>query len=113
MAALGKPTGMGTGAIVAFNLWGFLTGIAALWLYAAIRPRFGAGPRTAITAALAVWFMNYVLGSVAPLATDVFPMKLILIGVAAGFRRSNCRQTAGARFYTEAEQLSARAAGAR
>ena len=113
MAALGKPAAMGTGAIVAFNVWGFLTGIVALWLYAAIRPRYGAGPRTAITAALAVWFMNYVLGSVGPLATDVFPMKLILIGIAVGVIEVLVGTLAGARLYTEAEELSARAAGAR
>ena len=32
-------------------------GIAAVWLYAAIRPRYGAGPRTAVIAGLAVWVM--------------------------------------------------------
>ena len=36
--------------IVALNLWGFLTGIAMIWLYAAIRPRYGAGPKTAACA---------------------------------------------------------------
>lgn len=31
--------------------------IALVWLYAAIRPRFGAGPGTAVKAGLAVWFI--------------------------------------------------------
>jgi hypothetical protein len=32
---------------------GFLTGILVIWLYAAIRPRYGAGPGTAALAGLA------------------------------------------------------------
>jgi len=38
-----------------------LIGIAVVWLYAAIRPRFGPGPRTAILAGLAVWFLAYLV----------------------------------------------------
>jgi hypothetical protein len=37
----------------------FLLGILAVWTYAAIRPRFGPGPKTAIIAGLAVWAMSY------------------------------------------------------
>ncbi len=36
----------------------FIAGPAAVWLYAAIRPRFGAGPRTAIIAALWIWLIS-------------------------------------------------------
>ena len=32
-------------------------GLAGVWLYAAIRPRFGAGPRTATIAAIVTWFL--------------------------------------------------------
>jgi hypothetical protein len=31
--------------------------LVGVWLYAAIRPRFGAGPRTAVIAALATWVL--------------------------------------------------------
>jgi len=33
-------------------------GPAAVWLYAAIRPRFGPGPRTALIAALWIWLIS-------------------------------------------------------
>ena len=33
-------------------------GIFTLWLYAAIRPRFGPGPRTAMLAGFAVWLLT-------------------------------------------------------
>ncbi|MGH9601582.1 MAG: hypothetical protein ACRD24_04245, partial [Terriglobales bacterium] len=32
-------------------------GIWAMWLYAAIRPRYGPGPKTAVVAALGWWVM--------------------------------------------------------
>jgi hypothetical protein len=37
----------------------FLCGITLLWLYASIRPRYGAGARTALVAGLAVWFITH------------------------------------------------------
>jgi hypothetical protein len=36
----------------------FVLGILAVWTYAAIRPRYGAGPKTALCAGLAVWAMS-------------------------------------------------------
>jgi hypothetical protein len=37
----------------------FVLGIASVWLYAAIRPRYGAGLGTAVIAGLAVWTMAH------------------------------------------------------
>src|SRR6266852_5566231 len=55
MQALGKPP-IADSAIWVFVVLDFVYGIGLLWLYAAIRPRFGAGPRTAVIAGLALWF---------------------------------------------------------
>jgi hypothetical protein len=41
-----------------FNLLGILGGIVLIWIYAAIRPRFGAGVGTALLAGLAVWVVG-------------------------------------------------------
>lgn len=38
--------------------------IAMVWLYAAIRPRFGPGPKTAICAGLVVWGLSYVFQAI-------------------------------------------------
>jgi len=43
MQNLGRQ--MPKSAVVIFVLMGFLVGITAVWLYAAARPRYGAGPR--------------------------------------------------------------------
>src|ERR1700689_910862 len=63
MALLGKP-GFSPVQDIWFNVLGLLTGLAAIWLYAAIRPRFGAGAKTAIIAGLAVWFIGVFLPNV-------------------------------------------------
>src|SRR5215475_237867 len=47
-------------SIATFVVLGFLLGIVTIWLYAAIRPRYGAGPGAAIMAALIVFFLAYV-----------------------------------------------------
>jgi hypothetical protein len=59
MKALGKTMPEGTSTLVVWLIWGFLWGIAAVWLYAAIRPRYGAGPGTAARAGLAGWFFSH------------------------------------------------------
>jgi hypothetical protein len=45
--------------IVSLIAMTFVLGIASVWLYAAIRPRYGPGPRTAIIAGLAVWIVAH------------------------------------------------------
>ncbi|MGH9315623.1 MAG: hypothetical protein ACRD1P_00715 [Thermoanaerobaculia bacterium] len=61
MKALGKTVSM-TGATTAvWVIWGFVFGIAAVWLYAGIRPRYGAGPATAAKAGIAAWFFAHFL----------------------------------------------------
>ena len=52
MQALNKPP-MADSVIPWFVFLDFLYGIFLVWLYAAIRPRFGAGPATAVKAGLA------------------------------------------------------------
>jgi hypothetical protein len=47
--------GMSGGAIATQVIATFVIGMLLVWLYAAIRPRFGPGPKTAMYAALAVW----------------------------------------------------------
>src|SRR5689334_12746178 len=41
-----------------------LLGFVAVWLYAAIRPRFGPGPKTAVIAGLVVWVLSHLWSGV-------------------------------------------------
>src|SRR5207244_6978593 len=67
-----------------FVVWGFLVGIFAVWLYAAIRPRYGVGPKTALCAGSAVWGLGYLLASVTPLVLHLFPARIMCIGLLVG-----------------------------
>src|SRR5437899_12922523 len=54
MQALGKAPGAMDSAVPLWVALDFVSGIGLLWGYAAIRPRFGAGLMTAVSAVLAV-----------------------------------------------------------
>lgn len=58
-------------------LWSIGVGVLAVWLYAAIRPRYGPGPKTAIRAALAVWAFSTVGFAIAMGSLGIFPTKLV------------------------------------
>jgi hypothetical protein len=51
--------GMGTGAMTGRILTSFAVGLLLVWLYAAMRPRFGPGMKTAAYAALVVWLCGF------------------------------------------------------
>ena len=70
-------------AIPAFWLtFDLFAGVIVAWLYAAMRPRFGAGPRTAIYAAFVQWLLVH-LTLYSHLADGVFPAQ-VLIGTSMG-----------------------------
>jgi drug/metabolite transporter (DMT)-like permease len=54
LQAVGRPLQESATMSVVMIVMGFLVGIIAIWLYAAIRPRFGPGPGTATMAGVAV-----------------------------------------------------------
>jgi hypothetical protein len=78
MQALGRPP-LPVSSILLFNVWGFLLGIGSVWLYAAIRPRYGVGPATAIRAGVSAWFMSVFLANVVNYAFGVIPVGLMVI----------------------------------
>jgi hypothetical protein len=55
------PVGWQLPALIAVT---FVVGVTAVWLYAAIRPRYGPGPRTALYAGVAVWLLAHLWSGV-------------------------------------------------
>jgi hypothetical protein len=80
-AALGKPP-IGGSSIALFVTFGFLLGIGAVFLYALIRPRLGAGPQTAVTAGILVWFFAVFYANFVLIGLGVFPATLPLAEIA-------------------------------
>ena len=48
-------TKMGMAGTLGWIVVDFILGILTVWVYAAIRPRFGAGPSTSLKAAIVIW----------------------------------------------------------
>jgi hypothetical protein len=104
MKGLNSSTNFSVKQMAALNVWGFLTGIAIVWLYAAIRPRFGEGPKTAVLAGAAMWFMNYGLGGAFPVVTHLYPLGLAAVTTLIGLVEAVVAALAGAWVYKEASQ---------
>jgi hypothetical protein len=100
LQALGKPA-MTNNMVLWFVALDFLFGIFLVWLYAAIRPRFGAGPGTAVKAGLAMWVLFGLLHSLSEAPMGLFPQNLYVIGTLAALVVYPLAAVAGAKFYTE------------
>ena len=100
MAALNKPA-ITTNMILWFVFLDFLYGIWLVWLYAAIRPRFGAGPKTAVTAGVAMWVLFGLLNTLAQAPMGLFPQRLMVIPLVVTLITWPIAAAAGAKFYTE------------
>lgn len=64
--------------IALFNILGIALGIGTVWMYAAIRPRFGAGPKTGICAGLTVWGFFYLLPGIAQTMMGMYPVSILV-----------------------------------
>jgi hypothetical protein len=106
MQALGKAAQLPASAIVIFNIWGFLLGIAAVWLYAAIRPRDSAGPNTAVRAGLVAWAVAVFLPNLGNYPLGLFPTRLLVISSIVALVEIVISTLVGAWLYKEEERAS-------
>lgn len=101
MQALGHPLQETGGKIALHVLLGLAYGLAAMWLYASIRPRYGAGPKTALYAGVGVWVLGNFLPSVNWAPRGLVPAHLFAIAVVVGLAEIILATEAGAWFYQE------------
>jgi hypothetical protein len=88
-------------AIAGMVLWCFALGIVTVWLYAAIRPRFGQGAKTAAIAGFAVWLLVYFFAGIPQILMGLFPLHLMLLSFLYGLFEFVVGAIAGARLYRE------------
>lgn len=89
-------------ALVGLFVITFLMGIFIVYLYAAIRPRYGPGPKTAICAGLLAWFCVYFYNNAVGLALGFIPVNVFMIAVVWGAVQYMLAALAGAWLYKEA-----------
>ncbi len=105
MVALGLPAmseTVGAGPLIAFAILNLIVGLTAVWIYAGIRPRFGAGATTAVYAGLATWLLAYLVPQAFFLVTPLFPASVLWAGIIVGLFQVVIATVAGAYFYQEA-----------
>ncbi len=104
MRALGKDpaAAMAGNAMMIWILWGFLAGIGLVWTYAAIRPRYGPGAKTAAIAGVLGWFFAGFLANLAMMNIGLFPQRLIMIGLVWSLVEMIVAAIVGAWVYKEA-----------
>lgn len=115
MTKLGKSPDLSATMLAAFNIIGLLTGILMVWLYAAIRSRYGAGPKTALMTALTVWVIGYAFPTIGEVGLGILPAQLAATATGLGLIEVVLAALAGASVYKEeaGEVPVAMSAGAR
>ncbi len=101
MAALNKPP-ISDSAIPLFVALDFVFGIVLVWTYAAIRPRFGPGPRTAVYAGLLVWVVAGLLHFIGEMPMGLWPQRIAVMGTLVFLVMAPLATVVGAKYYQEA-----------
>jgi hypothetical protein len=85
-----------------FNLFGLVGGLVVIWIYAAIRPRFGAGPMTAVYAGVAVWIVGSLIPNLSFMwIAELFAHHLTVYTTAGALVEIVAGAVAGAALYKE------------
>lgn len=106
MASINRPA-MTNAQIPWFVFLDFVAGIFLVWLYAAIRPRFGAGPATAAKAGFAGWFVGGLLVTLFMWPMHLMPQNLTIITLLVSLVEWPLATVIGAKFYTEGAGVGA------
>jgi hypothetical protein len=111
-----NPSGHNAASPPAFLVSMFLIaiagGILSIWMYAAIRPRFGAGVRTAVFVSVFLWIFGFVLPNASWSLTGFFSRRLLLYNTFAGLVLIVAGNVVGAALYKDAESTAAYPAAA-
>lgn len=100
MAARNLPPMEGA-TIGLFVVMCFGLGLFLVWLYAAIRPRFGPGAQTAVCAGLIVWGLAYLWPGIGMAAMGLFSIGLTVLTVVWGLAEVLIAAVVGAYLYQE------------
>ena len=100
--ALGH-SGFSSNQLIGSSLTGLVGGTVAIWIYVGIRPRFGAGPKTAVYAGLAVWVVGILLPNLIFMRIfGLFPIRLTLMTTLGALLETVPGAVVGAAIYKEA-----------
>lgn len=103
MEALGISIQATTWLYIFMIIMSLVVGILAIWLYAAIRPRYGAGPKTAVIAGIAFYVLTGLIPAISFIAIGMFPTNVLMIDGLTGLVIYVVATLIGAWVYKEQE----------
>lgn len=97
-------------AMPMYVVMAFVWGLFLAWAYAAFRPRFGPGPRTALIAAAVLWTVGYLLPSLSVLGMGLGQGSMYAIALIWGAVEVIVAALAAGYLYREMEPAGQRSA---
>ena len=81
LAQVAASTGLAISqqTLLTFAIIGLASGVLIVWFYAAIRTRFGPGPRTAVVAAVYGWILLRLIPDMALVAAGMEPVGTVMM----------------------------------
>jgi hypothetical protein len=101
--ALGLSTQITAWLYILAVVMSLISGILAVWLYSAIRPRYGAGPKTAVIAGIAFYVLSGLLPAVSLGSMGMFPNNVLVIDGLSALVICVVATLVGASIYKEQE----------
>jgi hypothetical protein len=89
-------------AIVVWAILSLVNGLTGVWIYAGIRPRYGAGAKTALVAGFMLWLAGGLGAALAQFALGNVPHNVVVVGAIGALIADLIAIVAGAYFYKEA-----------
>ena len=106
MASINRPPMTGA-QMPWFVFLDFVAGIFLVWLYAAMRPRFGAGPATAAKTGVAAWVIGLLLPTLFMWPMHLYPANFNVLTLVVALVEWPIATVVGAKFYTEGAGVGA------
>jgi|SRR5688572_26845000 len=91
---------IGTEQIAVFAVITLLLGIVMIFVYAGLRPRFGAGAKTAVIAGLVIWIVGF-MSALYNAVMGIVPSNVLVVGGAWSLVATIIAAIAGAWLYRE------------
>jgi hypothetical protein len=101
LEAHGLAVTMDLGTVALSLAASLLAGLALTFFYASARPRFGPGPRTAVTVAVVFWAGGYVMSLVGSQMLGLFTGPLLILWGAVGLAELVLAALVGGWIYRE------------
>lgn len=88
-------------AVASYAVVLVVVGLVMVWMYAAIRARYGPGPATAVRAGLAIWVVGWGAGFGCAVSLGIFPAGFVATVLGWGLIECLLAALAGGVVYTE------------